>query len=73
MRTLDKLPEKCECGGTEFTWDVVKTMVLERSEGDHIWNSKEEVKDVRCSDCGEVLLDTVDMEDIELRVALIDA
>ncbi len=70
---LEQLPEKCACGGTEFTWDVVKTIVLERHEDEHLWSSGEGATNVKCSYCERVFIETDYVTDIALVDQLIDA
>ncbi len=70
---LEQLPEKCVCGGTEFTWDVVKTVVLERDEDEHVWSSGEYAGNVKCSSCERVFIETAYVTDNSLIDQLIDA
>ena len=72
-KVLKLLPEKCECGSTEFTWEVVKTVVLERSEGDHVWRSGEDATDVKCSFCDRLFIEASYLVDAEVIDQLVDA
>lgn len=70
---LETLPEKCKCGGTEFTWNVIKTIVLERHEDEHLWTSGEYAGDVICSHCHTVFIEADSLTDDVLIDQLIDA